>query len=196
MKNPIRARLIDLSFGLNRKQRVTIETDIDFRELFDNLKGADISMEVKKWRDPRSRDANAYCWVLLDKLAEALNTTKEDLYRLYIKRVGVFRDFHLYADEAKTLETAWSMIGTGWVTEQVDYTADGAQVIIRAYYGSSRYNTKQMSRLIDEIVEACKEQGIETLTPNELDRMKEAWNAQGNKDNGDSAQSKGRGLEA
>lgn len=79
------------------------------------------------------------------------------------------------------------MLGTGWITEQVDYTQDGSQVVIRAYYGSSQYNTKQMSRLIDEIVSDCKEHGIETLTPNELARMKEEWDAPRNKSNGNSA---------
>jgi hypothetical protein len=47
--------------------------------------------------------------------------------------------------------------------------------VIRAYYGSSTYNTKQMSRLIDAIVEDCKEMDIETLTPRELDAMKSRW---------------------
>uniref|UniRef100_A0AAU8B6F2 NinB protein n=1 Tax=Dulem virus 33 TaxID=3145751 RepID=A0AAU8B6F2_9CAUD len=189
MKTPMRARLIDLSFSLMRKQRVTLELDRDFREQFEHLKDGDVCLEIKKWREPRSKDANAYCWVLLDKLAAALRTTKDELYRLYVRRVGVFRDFHLGLEEAQSFETAWSMLGTGWITEQVDYTQDGSQVVIRAYYGSSQYNTKQMSRLIDELVSDCKDHGIETLTPRELARMKEEWHASGNKGNGNPAQS-------
>lgn len=53
-------------------------------------------------------------------------------------------------------------------TEQVDYTSDGEQVVIRAYYGSSQYNAKQMTRLIRSVVEECKAQNIETMTPGEL----------------------------
>lgn len=37
--------------------------------------------------------------------------------------------------------------------------------------GSSQYNTREMSRLIDGLVSECKECGIETLTPEELERM-------------------------
>lgn len=147
--------------------------------------------DLKEKRERRSLDANAYCWVLLDKLAASLNTTKEELYRLYVKRVGVFRDFHLDPEEAKSFEVAWSMLGTGWLTEQVDYTQDGERVVIRAYYGSSRYNTKQMSRLIDEIVEACKDQGIETKTPDELAIMKETWNAHTNEAHGNPQEGQG-----
>ena len=132
-------------------------------------------IEIKRHREKRSLDANAYAWVLLDKLAAALQRKKEDLYIEYIKYVGVFKDFHLTEDEAKTFRSAWSMLGTGWPTEQVDYTPDGERLVIRAYYGSSTYNTKQMSRLIDAIVEDCKQMEIETLTPRELDAMKSRW---------------------
>lgn len=120
---------------------------------------------------------NAYLWVLLDKLAAALGQTKEELYRGFIREIGVFRDFHLAPEEAATFEVAWSRLGTGWVTEQVDYTRDGEQVVIRAYYGSSQYNTKQMTRLIRSVAEECKAQGIETMTPEELAGLMDRWEA-------------------
>ena len=106
--------------------------------------------------------------VMLGKFAE-------DLYREYVKKFGPFKDFTLTEDEAKTFRAAWTMIGTGWVTEQVDYAPDGDRVIVRAYYGSSRYNSKQMARLIDMVVEDAKELDIETLSPEELARLKEGW---------------------
>lgn len=146
------------------------------RQVLDSLKpGKVYDVEIKEHREKRSLDANAYCWVLLDKLAEALDTTKEELYRGYVRKIGPFKDFDLTVDEAQTFRTAWERLGQGWPTEQVDFTPDGERVVIRAYYGSSTYNTKRMSRLIDMIVEDCKEQGIETLTPQQLDAMKERW---------------------
>ena len=131
--------------------------------------------KLSKYRKKRSNDANAYCWALMDRLADVLDTTKEDIYREMVRRVGPYKVFHLTEDEANTFRVGWEKIGKGWPTEQVDYTPDGDRVVIRAYYGSSTYNTKQMSRLIDMVVSECKEQGIETLTPLELERMKEAW---------------------
>lgn len=146
------------------------------RQVLDSLKpGKVYDVEIKEHREKRSLDANAYCWALLDKLAEALDTTKEELYRGYVRKIGPFKDFDLTVDEAQTFRTAWERLGQGWPTEQVDFTPDGERVVIRAYYGSSTYNTKRMSRLIDMIVEDCKEQGIETLTPQQLDAMKERW---------------------
>ncbi len=78
-------------------------------------------------------------------------------------------------EDAKTLRHAWEMLGTGWITEQVDYMPDGTNVVVRCYYGSSQYNTKQMSRLIDNLVQDCKAVGIETDTPEEIERIKYLW---------------------
>ena len=130
---------------------------------------------ITKAKKKRSLEANSYFWQLLDKIANSLGRDKEDLYLDYVKRVGPFKDFVLTEDEAKTFRVAWSMLGTGWPTEQVDYSPSGRELVIRAYYGSSQYNNKQMSRLIDTVVEDAKALGIETLTPMELSRLKEEW---------------------
>lgn len=132
-------------------------------------------IDIRKARKARSLDANAYLWVLLDRLAAVLRTTKEELYRFYILRVGAFKDFHLPAEEALTFREAWSRLGTGWITEEVDYTPDRENIVIRAYYGSSTYSTKRMSRLIDAVVGDCENQGIETKTPDELALMMARW---------------------
>lgn len=131
--------------------------------------------ELKEFRERRSLDANAYFWVMIDRLAESIGETKENLYLRYVREFGPFRDFSLAPEEAGTFRTAWSMLGTGWPTEQVDYSEDGERLIIRAYYGSSTYSKKQMSRLIDSLVQDCKAVGIETLPPEKLAAMKEDW---------------------
>ena len=59
--------------------------------------------------------------------------------------------------------------------EQLDYAENGENVTIRCYYGSSVYNTKQMARLIDDVVSDCKEMGIETKPPEEIDRLVSLW---------------------
>lgn len=132
-------------------------------------------MEIKQRRERRSLDSNSYMWVLLDKLADVLHTTKEELYIQKIREIGMFKDFRLTEYEAKTFRVAWEKLGTGWPTEQVDYDKDGERLVIRAYYGSSTYNTKNMSRLLDSVVEDCKDQDIETLSERELSLLKEEW---------------------
>lgn len=131
--------------------------------------------ELKEYKKKRSLDANAYFWLLLDELSLAIGEDKETLYLRYVKEQGIFRDFCLVPEEAATFRKAWSMLGVGWPTEQVDYAEDGERLIIRAYYGSSIYNTKQMGRLIDSVVADCKAVGIETLPPDKLAAIKESW---------------------
>lgn len=170
-------RLKDVTFTRSGEQIISFSTKTDFTAQFDALKDCDVDVKIKKHRKKRSADANAYCWVLCQKLAEKLSEndpkmTKDEVYRLAISKVGIFKDFcGLAESDAKTLRHAWEMLGTGWITEQVDYSPDGDAVTVRCYYGSSTYNTKQMSRLIDYLVEDCKELGIETLPPDELRRL-------------------------
>lgn len=140
-----------------------------------NMKPKKYAVEIKEYRERRSLDANAYLWVLLEKLANVLETAKDELYIKYVRRYGIFKDFTLEEEEAPTFRHAWEMLGTGWPTEVVDFDHVGEKVVVRAYYGSSQYNTKQMSRLINAVVEDCKAQGIDTLTPLEQARLLEDW---------------------
>ena len=48
-------------------------------------------------------------------------------------------------------------------------------VNIKFFWGSSNYNTADMSRLIDGIISDCHELDIETMTPSEISRLKAAW---------------------
>lgn len=147
----------------------------------DELRDAELSIKIGKYRNKRSNDANAYLWLLCTKLADKLSDggvmqTKEDIYREAVKARGIFREQgELPLDFAKTSRTAWEMLGVGWITEQVDFEPDGDRVIVRYYYGSSTYNTKQMSRVIDWLVAECEQLGIETKSPDQIADMLSLW---------------------
>lgn len=173
----MKGRLVDLSFGLNRKQRVTIELEGDFRDKFDKLKDADIKVEIKKYRKIRSLDANAYCWVLIDKIAAELGIIPNEVYRNAIKDIGgVSHIICIINEAADTFCADWESKGLGWQTEVFESKIEGCTNIV-AYKGSSRYNTKQMSALIDSVVQDAQALGIETATPDQLARMKSLWEA-------------------
>lgn len=181
----VTGRLKDLTFARGGEQilSLALPRGTDIGDAYDELIDVDVDITIVKHRNRRSNDANAYCWVLCTKLAEALSSegqihTKDEVYRNAIKNVGVFKDFsELDPADAKTLTAAWENLGTGWFTEQVDYNQAGDKVILRCYYGSSRYNTKCMSILIDNLIQDCKALGIETAPPAEIERLIEMWNA-------------------
>ena len=130
---------------------------------------------VKPKRKKRSLDANAYCWTLLDKLAEKMVVPKTEIYRQYVREIGGNSETVCVLEKAADkLIDGWGRNGIGWVAERTTSKLNGCVNVI-LYYGSSTYDSRQMSRLIDLIVQDCKAQGIETLTPFELDALKERW---------------------
>lgn len=129
--------------------------------------------EIKEYKKKRSLNANSYCWVLLQKLADKLNTTKEELYRKYIKEKGIFRAITIDNQAVSTFIHLWEEKGLGWICEVLNKGETSTELI--AYYGTSSYNTSQMAHYVDYIVEECKLQGIETMTPEELEGLKKSW---------------------
>lgn len=132
--------------------------------------------EFKERRKKRSLDANAYCWVLIGQLAEKLRITPLEVYREAIRAIGGNYYVTPIKNEAVShYKRIWEAHGIGWICEEMgDSKLDGYTNVI-SYYGSSEYDTRQMSRLIDLIVMECKEQGINTLTPREIALLKEGW---------------------
>ncbi len=148
----------------------------DARRTLDSLKpGKVYDVEIKEHREKRSLDANAYFWVLVDRLAEKLRIPKTDIYRRYIREIGGNHEtVCVTAEAADKLRSGWEHNGLGWQTDTMPSKLPGCVRVV-LYYGSSTYNTRQMSRLIDLIVQDCREQGIETLPPDKLAGMMEEW---------------------
>ena len=171
----MKGRRVDLAIGMDGKQRITISVEGDLRGTFDELHESDISVEIKKFRKKRSLDANAYAWVLIDKLAPVLRMSKEEIYRETIRNIGGVSETVCVKNEAvNRLCFGWARNGLGWFTETFPSKLDGCTNVI-LYYGSSSYDTKQMSDLIDLLVTTCTDYGIETATPDILEKYKEEW---------------------
>lgn len=131
--------------------------------------------ELKRHRDRRSLDANAYFWTLCNKLALYQRLTPGEVYRHLVRDIGGNKTIICVKNEAvESLCAGWEHNGLGWITETFPSKIEGCTNVTLTY-GSSTYDTKQMSELIDAVVFECKEQGIETLTPAELERMKQEW---------------------
>ena len=148
----------------------------DFKQLVDDMNQCDkLSIEIKHFRARRSLDANAYAWVLMDKLAEKLGESKIDIYREYVKHIGGNSETVCVKNSAvERLKEGWGKNGIGWVTETFPSKLEGCTNVL-LYYGSSTYDSAQMARLLDLIIQDCKEQGIPTETPDEIARLKALW---------------------
>lgn len=133
--------------------------------------GKTYMVEIKEKKEKRSREANAYCWVLLDKLSEKTHIPKEDIYRDLIKNIGGNSEMICVQNKAvDRICEGWRHNGLGWVTDTIESKIKGCTNVI-LYYGSSTYDTSQMHRLIELVVQECEQLEIETLTPEELARL-------------------------
>ena len=101
--------------------------------------------------------------------------TKDNMYKKAIREVGIWADDDVAPDKVEWRRKAWARIGVGWFAERVDFTADGKKETIRFYYGSSEYDSKQMSRLIDCVVQDCKAVGVSVRPPEEIEALVKAW---------------------
>lgn len=139
-----------------------------------------VNVKVSEKHEKRSLNANSYMWELCGKIADKLSgegttVTKEEVYRQSIKECGVWRDIEMPTQGVETLRTVWERQGTGWITEKVDMLPNKDGYLIRCYYGSSLYNTKQMSRLISNLVQDCENMGVEHRTPEEINNLLSLW---------------------
>jgi hypothetical protein len=130
-----------------------------------------LNIKAVKHRERRSLDANAYMWVLLQKMAEMLHQDKWNIYLEMLGRYGVFTHIIVKPNVVEKVKEEWRT-----VKELGEVCVNGTTGIqLQCYFGSSTYNSKEMSVLIDGVVSEAKEMGIETLPPEELERIKAAW---------------------
>ena len=156
----------NITFSINESSAVN---EIDM------LKDSTLSIKAVKYRKKRSLDANAYLWVICTKLAEVHHTSKDEIYEQMLQKYGV-----LYQDEENNyiVVTLKSDIDTSKIEGHWKYYKSSEDGKFKSYLmikGTSLYNTSEMARFIDMVVQEAKEEGIETLPPEELERMKATW---------------------
>lgn len=158
---------------------ITFEANEDIMWSIESIAEKMLSVTAKIYRKKRSLDANAYYWQLLSRLAEASNISKPRAHNLMLRRYGQLEEvdgqsvYVIVPDttdgEEKALEAEAYHIKP---TSEVKFGADGTPFrTYRMMRGSSTYDTREMSALINGLVSECKEVGIETLTPDQLDEM-------------------------
>lgn len=157
------------------KPLITFEMDDkQSAAMVESLMGTKVSIKVGKFRKKRSLDANAYCWVLIGKIAEKTKIPKQEVYREAIKGIGVY-DVACIQDKAvESLCQAWSKNGLGWQTDTMPSKIEGCTNVV-LYYGSSTYDVEQMTRLIENILQDCHALGIETKSQSEIDSLLNSW---------------------
>lgn len=160
----------EITFTLKNHPRAEID---QLNEVLSN--GKDLSIEVKQYRKKRSLDANAYCWVLITQMADVLRTSKEEVYIEMLKRYGQ-REEKLLSVVADAVDMVYRATNNRCCEVGESELNGKLFKHLAILIGSSQYDTKNMSILIDGVVSEAKELGVEVMPPMELARLKEEWN--------------------
>ena len=175
----MQGQLTDISIDyLSKKPKIQLLINTNEITHLEELKGLELDIEIDKHREKRTLNANAYCWVLCDKIAKKLTVpdaviTKEDVYKDAILNIGTFQPMIVEEKAYDNLKRIWEKQGLGFLIQEV--SRKDKCIRINCYYGSSTYNTKEMSLLIELLVQQAKEQDIETKTQAEIESLLRSW---------------------
>lgn len=170
-----RAKIINLNPNIatrNIEVKLMLINAVHKTSEIDFLKHTEIDIDIDKHRDKRSLNANAYMWTLLRELANTVKTTEDELYEDYIRKYGVYQFLVVKPSAVETLKKQFKIID-----ELGEIKINGQTGIqLKAFFTTSTYNSKEMARIIEAIVQDCKAIGIETRSPEEIKSMCEIYN--------------------
>ena len=149
-------------------------TDTTLIDPIQALEGEELLITLKKYHEKRSLNSNAYLWVLMTKIANHpdINSSKDEIYEDMLRKYGVpYQDEKGYITITVKNYVDMSRIGGHWLkcAEHDDF------ISYLQIKGTSEYDRAEMARFTDCVVSEAKELGIETLPPEELERMLDEW---------------------
>ena len=144
----MKGKLKDLTRNLDGTWNLAITLGGDCRAIWDKYREKDVDVEVKQYREKRSLD------------------------------VGRFTPIPIKEEAVERWCENWSSGGTGWFCDIVDNSKFKGYKLIHAYYGTSTYDSKEMSIIIDYLVDDAEQMGIPIpLGKDEMERLKADWRA-------------------
>lgn len=149
----------------------------------DELMGKELRLTLKQYYKKRSLTANNYFYALVGELADRLNVSKPYIHNLMLRKYGQIQTIDgrpIYVVIPETEETQNKVDEDEYThlkpTAEVKIGKDGKAY--RTYLmlkGSHELNSREMGLLIDGLVDDCKQQGINTMTANEIAELKQKW---------------------
>lgn len=171
----VRGRLLDANLSLQGELTISFSITDKAKALrqIDEIKDLDLDIEVSRHTEKRSLSANAYLWVLCDKIAKHphIKSDKWTIYLMMLKEAGVFCDCQIRREALDTLKTRFRYIE---ILDEDDYS-----FVVRCYFGSSTYNSREMGDLLDKVKEEAMSLGIDVWTDDEIKAAVAAWKGNG-----------------
>lgn len=153
------------------------------------LGDTELSIKIDKWRPPKSLNANGYYWALCTKLSNELSkqtfTSVARIHNMHLR--SIWQDLVIYEDGSPVMDV---YPDTDAAEQQIlEYErkhlvpvpdrlvkpfTNSSGKRFRYYFelkGSSEMDSKEFSRLVDMVVQECRDQGIRTKDDEDLERL-------------------------
>jgi hypothetical protein len=161
-------------------------------QMFDDLRESPVKVEIKKASKSRSLSANAYAWVLIDKISEKTGINQTDVYRSAIREIGGVSTLLGIKDEAvPVFSENWQRGHLGRQVEIIPGSSKPGWSNVRVFYGSSEFDSAQIARLIDSLIQDAEALGIPTINDEEAGRMISKWGKASSKETKDAISATG-----
>lgn len=153
---------------LSNTVRITLEIQAKPADV-ENLLHKDLRCVLKQWREKRSLNANSYCWKLITQIADVTRQSKEYVYLDMLKNYGQSEIVSMLSEiKPDGYFKYFEELGTGCVNGR-EFTH------YKIFKGSSEFDTREMTILIDGVVREAESLGISTMTPREVEQLKQRW---------------------
>ena len=168
----IKARLNSIAQDYStRKYTISLDMiDGNIAEI-EKYKDKDLAVEIKQYRKARSLDANAMLWACLGDISAVTGIDKWSLYIKYLRECGQYTMIDIKAEALPMFKRVYrecELVGSRYV--------DGEEILqVLCYYGSSNYDSKEFSILLDKVISDMKEAGLDVPTSKEMERALEIW---------------------
>jgi len=172
------ATIKDISRGMKGELQVTIALPPEHTSEMLKMQGEQLDVNIKKYRAKRTVSANNLLWALCQDIAKAMPTphTDKEIYRHAIRDVGEYVPLPIKDIAVQTFIEKWGKNGIGWVVEVTDKSKTKGYTLLHAYYGSSTYNSAEMARVLDYLVDEAQQMGIPLMASKEqIEEAKRRW---------------------
>jgi len=126
--------------------------------------GEDMSLtvEVRPYKSKRSLEQNRLMWEMLDLLSEKVNNKRDseavwETYIIMLERFGAKYEYLMALPEAEKMLK--EQFRASVKIEEREYNGK-VMNIYKCYYGSSKFNTKEMTEFINSIQSELAELGV------------------------------------
>ena len=167
-----------LTLSGNTRTSVALDVFGDHAAELEAYKDKVLDIEIKVHREKRSTKANNLCWELCSQIGRAMYPPipKEDVYRDAIRAVGEYDQYYIKEEALDSFMETRKLLGVGWFAEMVGDAPLRGWVEVFAYKGSSTYDTKAMSTLIDYLVDQAEQMELHIAYElREIEQIKEDW---------------------